>query len=216
MSISISLPPEYRNHKEIIIKGLQYLTPRSKPMRNIQELSNSERERLDLALWFHKLEEQGKRLFHLTLTYNHSNKASEEYMKCIAEKTSILFYQYALLPFLYDYKQNFYKKNDLPICYSFLDKQPFNKETVGIHNHMMLAVSPDIQQRLIQVSKEDAPQQIVVSGLTKKNTKYYIGAKSIKRIRTMNVKRCKRNQVRVLYASKAYDIYPEYKVFGYK
>ena len=29
VSINISLPPEYRNHKEIIIKAPQYLTPRS-------------------------------------------------------------------------------------------------------------------------------------------------------------------------------------------
>ncbi|OUW02612.1 MAG: hypothetical protein CBD16_04040 [Betaproteobacteria bacterium TMED156] len=214
-AIRYSLPSLQSLNKSIFkIKALDYLSKMNQPIKKVSDLTKTEKERLSIADFFHDLETEGRRLYMLTLTYNYGNK-KEEHQKIMAEKTSIHFYQYSLLPHLTN-KKNFYRQPDLPICFSFLDDQPYERKRVGIHSHMIMAVKNTIDLGLQKLKGFLLPHEIVKMNMPKNSIQQENGMRSIDRIRSFDIQRCERGEVVTLYASKSIQKYPEYKVFGYK
>lgn len=199
---SITSPDEEKEWKEYLKYRLKI--DASKPVHE---------QMLELTRYFKHQTLQGRRLFHLSVTYkpdsNSNTKFSKENRSYEVKKTD-------------DYFINFYTKNFLPvlmktrnyttpskrilqpICYSFLDKHQENSILINgiptfplkLHHHAIVAVHPETYQTL--------------SGLEGENT-IPIRSKFARKVMTTFVREC--DPMTVLYASKMLDNYPEFLSF---
>lgn len=168
-------------------------------------------ERIALTEYFHQYQEQGRCLFHMTITY--TPYQDQVYLERDVNKFFTNFYVKELLPCLLG-TRNIHtntKKQVQPICYAFLDEhemQPVIRSTrtsssyepisviefpTRLHHHAILAVHQENVNQL----------------------RHFLGTNTLTRfghkIMTSDLKVC--DAIRLLYASKMYWKYPNFLSF---
>ena len=129
--------------------------------KDMRDLTTSEKFRFSLAERMNELElNQNLQLIHLTLTYKFTKEQmnSNSWQLKIANKTFISFYQYILLPYLFQ-KINFKRNKKIqPVTFAFIDDRPnedmrtiTNKKTIGLHHHAIMAVNKRFIDRIRQL-----------------------------------------------------------------
>ena len=133
---------------------LSWIKSINRNSRTPLDLSDVNRIRFELIRYYSDLEESGRTLYFLTLTYKpYSDRV---YTPLVVNQFFTTFYVQHFLPFIFQTK-NFDRPNRKriqPITYAFLDdhapkgfRDPLNPSlttlVTGLHHHAILAVHPD-------------------------------------------------------------------------
>ena len=169
--------------------------------------------RLSLTNKMYELEQEGRTLFHLTVTYK--PYTGRNYTEKDINRFFINFYTKKFLPFLLNTK-NIHtnkKKSIQPISYCFVDEHEmtpvksvvFNSNTkfvqdtfmfpVRLHHHCILSVHPDTLERMETLIGENT----------------LVGNEFSQKIMTTDLKKCE--SMRLLYSSKMLKKYPDFLSF---
>ena len=160
--------------------------------------------RLALVKLFHQYALEGRKLFHLTVTYK--KYRDTQYDERICNEFFINFYLKSFLPSLLS-TRNFHKSSKRPlqpICYAFIDehesKPRVQKSKVEfptrLHHHALLAIHTKILDKF--------------SPMIGTNT-IPLRAKYASKVMTIDLKEC--DPMTMLYASKRLRQYPDFLAF---
>ena len=160
--------------------------------------------RLALVKLFHQYALEGRKLFHLTVTYKKFRDT--QYDERICNQFFINFYLKSFLPSLLS-TRNFHKSSKRPlqpICYAFIDehesKPKLRKSKVEfpirLHHHALLAIHTKILDKF--------------SPMIGTNT-IPLRAKYASKVMTTDLKEC--DPMTMLYASKRLRQYPDFLAF---
>jgi len=166
--------------------------------------SQVQSHRLALVKLFHQYAREGRRLFHLTVTYKEYRDTP--YDQRICDQFFINFYLKSFLPSLLS-TRNFHlpsKRALQPICYAFIDehesKPKVRKSKVEfptrLHHHALLAVHTKILDKL--------------SPMIGTNT-VPLRPKYASKVMTTHLREC--DPMTILYASKRLRQYPDFLAF---
>ena len=180
---------------------------------NSNPASISNQYRLALTEKMHQLKIDGRKLFHMSITYK--PYASRTYTEKDINRFFINFYTKHFLPHLLNTKNihTNIKKSIQPITYAFVDEHEMNavkKTTINatsrlpqdayefpirLHHHIILAMHPDTLKRMETLIGTNT---IATSEFSPK-------------IMTSDIKECE--AMRLLYASKMMKQYPDFLSF---
>ena len=167
-------------------------------------LSQVQSHRLALVKLFHKYAREGRRLFHLTVTYKEYRDTP--YDQRICNQFFINFYLKSFLPSLLS-TRNFHlpsKRALQPICYAFIDEHESKPKVrnskvefpIRLHHHALLAVHTKILDKL--------------SPMIGTNT-VPLRPKYASKVMTTHLREC--DPMTILYASKRLRQYPDFLAF---
>jgi hypothetical protein len=174
---------------------------------NPLEIKRYDRSRLDLVKNLINSEEQGRKLFHLTVTYR-------PYQDRIYKESDLNnffsnFYKTGLMPFVLNghINNNGYFEN-LLFCYTFLDEHQFNPTKtktlygyktgsgIRLHHHVIIDCHQDLVPKMRQL---EGKNKLVNHTFSKK-------------FETTDLKECR--PTRLLYASKMFYRYPDFVMYS--
>lgn len=168
----------------------------------IRFLNQTDRKRLSLATYFYELETQGYRLYHLSITYKPQNY---ELTTQRVDSCFMKFHSQFLLPTALGTKNIHHTKfrKLQPIVFAFLDehdpkKSKFVSATspIRLHHHAIYAIRPETQPWF-----DNHIGESTFSILNEENMPFM----------TSEMKDCE--AMRVLYASKMLETYPDFLAF---
>ena len=184
-------------------------------LHGITGLKPVHEQMLEFTRYFKKQELEGRKLFHLSVTYKpydesrYDKKNYKDNSPYGAKKTNeyfINFYTKNFLPFLMN-TRNYNsppKRMIQPICYSFLDEHEMKRVFINgvpsfrlkLHHHAIVAVHPETYQRMCDLEGENAIP---------------IRSRFASKVMTTFVRECE--PMTVLYACKMMQRYPDFLSF---
>ena len=166
--------------------------------------SQVQSHRLALVKLFHQYALEGRRLFHLTVTYKEYRDT--QYDQRICNQFFINFYLKSFLPSLLS-TRNFHlprKRALQPICYAFIDEHESKPKVrkskvefpIRLHHHALLAVPEQTFERLTtMIGTNIIP----------------LRPKFASKVMTTHMRKC--DPMTMLYASKRLRQYPDFLAF---
>ena len=174
------------------------------------EMNWYDRSRLELVQNLIKSEDQGRKLFHLTVTYRPYQ--DRVYKESDLNNFFSNFFKTGLIPFLFnrDNKNKNGHFDNLLFCYTFLDEHGFKptktktlygyktESGIRLHHHVILDCHPDLVPKMRQL---EGKNKLVNPSFSKK-------------FETSDLKECR--PTRLLYASKMFYRYPDFVMYSEK